>query len=341
MRILIRLDGNKKIGFGHISRIRNLTEVMKRHEIQILLGGDYAKTSPLFEKAGVKCHPVNSLNEKKEIEIIHKYIANTKADIIIVDRINSSYSDSYFDSLKNFGIPVVALDDCGNKKINADIVINGTVVREWRKYPKTNTRFFLGPEFMVLNKNIIKYNQMKKSISDTVETVTITTGGSDLKSIAPTITRTLLKFDGIKRINVIEGPYFSYKTKAILKKFEKDGRVKIFRNLKNIHDIIYNSDFVFLTAGLTAYECACIGTPFAAVNQVEHQNHTSEAFEKLGVCVNIGLYNKKTANRIMGIINDIFPNKSLREKMSKTSKKIVDGKGSIRVAKIIETLIKT
>ena len=96
---------------------------------------------------------------------------------------------------------------------------------------------------------------------------------------------------------------------------------------------IKKSEFGICSGGITTYEFAAIGIPFAIICQNRHQTVTAKKWEKVYGAINLGMPNKNTHKKIEKILNDEI-------KYKITKKILVDGLASKRVKKEVIKLIR-
>ena len=69
--------------------------------------------------------------------------------------------------------------------------------------------------------------------------------------------------------------------------------------------------------------------------QLKHQAISAKKIEKFGATLNLGLYKNVDSNRILNAFNIVYDDRELRVSMIEYGRKLVDGKGLIRVSDII------
>jgi spore coat polysaccharide biosynthesis predicted glycosyltransferase SpsG len=89
--------------------------------------------------------------------------------------------------------------------------------------------------------------------------------------------------------------------------------------------------------GVTSYEFASLGVPFAIICQYKHQRVTAKEWQNKKVAWNLGFPNKKTKMRIHKFVKYAIEGS---EKNTSKGKSVVDGFGAKRVAKEILDLIR-
>ena len=70
--------------------------------------------------------------------------------------------------------------------------------------------------------------------------------------------------------------------------------LKIIRETTNLKEEISNSKFGMCAGGVTSYEFASLGVPFAIICQYKHQQVTAKEWQNKGIAWNLGFPNKKT-----------------------------------------------
>ena len=93
---------------------------------------------------------------------------------------------------------------------------------------------------------------------------------------------------------------------------------------------IENAKFGICGGGITSYEFACMNKPFGIICVEKHQLQTAKQWEKKGYAVNFGLSVKST--EIDKFLQNIAKNEL---PFTIKNRKLVDGKGSLRVAQEI------
>ena len=160
-------------------------------------------------------------------------------------------------------------------------------------------KYYLGPKYMILRKGFEGTH-----INNEVKSVLVIFGGTDPNDFTPRVVNAL------RGINV----------KILLPKFS------------NIIEIMKSADVAITAAGITLYELAALGVPSIVIPQVEHQEDIARAFP----CINIGKFpSDKLIREALKILMIYRP---LREMFSRNGKKLVDGKGTQRVVKLINEI---
>ena len=324
--IIIRVDGCRKFGLGHFNRCLNLAKELKKiKEFQIVFAtkkyDDFDNPLKLLKKDEWFLIEKDA-NTTEEIKILK----NRKPDIIITDLDYRSINDQYYKELtENF--TVITIDDMGSNKIDAKAIINESIVESRQKYNTSKkTLLFAGPQYMMLGKNFGIFNKKKKQINKTIQNVLISLGGSDPKNNLRKIINALNKNNNNNiTFAIILGK--SYKNAEKVKSACAD--YKILQGVKNMYELMFDSDLIICNGGVTLYEANALGIPSAVIPQNVEEEGTGRRFNEHGSCM---LLDKLSTNQIKSILEI---SQSNRIRMSNIGKSLVDGDGLSRVRDII------
>lgn len=319
-KIVFQVEGNKKIGMGHMARCLALA-----HEIKRRIGCDILF---LMKDSDDVIKEVLKYGYKIEYRFPRGLV-----DIFITSVPN--ISQKYLAKVKERARLIVVIDDSARAQYAADIVVKCSLVPELSKFSQeSKSRFLIGPDYIILNKEFQKLNLRKKKINPEVKSILITMGGSDINNLTPKIMKALDELTDIKKI-VIVGPAFEEK-----EKLKPNEGYSLKHGVSNMAELMFSSDLAIVGGGVTLYELACVGTPGIVLCQTNYQLLEAKCFKKRGAIVNLGLGKNLTKETIISTVKSLIKNKGKRKKMSSAGKKIVDGKGAGRVVDKILSAIK-
>ena len=90
---------------------------------------------------------------------------------------------------------------------------------------------------------------------------------------------------------------------------------------------ISNAEFGICGGGITTYEFASMGVPFAIICQYKHQLKTARAWKRKKIALNFGFANHTIDSKIQCFLSNITNNKI----QLKSKSTIVDGLGTKRI----------
>ena len=321
MKVFILTEGSKNIGFGHITRCISLYQAFEERGIipEFIVNGDDCIKDLLKDK---NYQIFNWLKEKsKAFELIKN------ADIVIVD---SYLADiSFYETLSNLVKIPVYIDDAKRLDYPRGIVVNGNIYAEELNYPnKDGVTYFLGTKYTPLRKAFGEVQE--KKIKEKVESIMITLGGNDAKNMTPRILSLLRNnYPNLKK-NVIIGKAFQ-NIDEIKGEADKNTNLIHYPDAEEMKEIMLESDIAISAGGQTLYELARVGVPTVGICVAENQLKNVKGWEKAGFLEHADWYNKENILEKIKNAMEFLKDLEVRKGKFKIAKKIVDGKGSLRI----------
>jgi len=187
------------------------------------------------------------------------------------------------------------------------------------------SKCLLGPAYQILNKKYEKRNFSRKK----KYTILGTFGGFDEKNIVEFFCHEIENYLDKITVKIILGAATkkSKKTQLLEAKYRK--HLKTISSTRDLKKEISSAEFGFCAGGITTYEFAAMGVPFAIICQYKHQLKTAREWQKRKIALNLGLPSKKTKKKIQNIVKNITEGKI---PIKIKGKQVVDGFGARRVA---------
>lgn len=321
-RILVRVDGRKKIGLGHVYNMLTILNCLRENDILIVMNsrkklGNYKFKQQLYKVKYFK-------NKYQLNEIIAKF----KPDIILNDILDTT--KSYICELKRTGSFIVNFEDLGKGSDFADLVFN-SIYQVTEKVPKK----YFGIEYACVRDEfrILK----SKPSSKTVKKILITFGGSDPSNLTVKVLKIIasLQMTGIL-ICIVLGFAFLHKQQVLrlIKKMRNKGyKIEITENSDLMAKHIRDSDLVITSNGRTVLEVASLKVPIISVSANKREElHSFTKNSK--VAIHLGYYSKLTTASFSRAMNRMMK-LDYRKKLIKNLEKIEILKGVDRVIDII------
>ncbi len=261
-------------------------------------------------------------------------IIDKKRDVIITSL--PQVTDELMLGLKNQTDLLVCLDDSKRKQFFADIVIRGSIVPKLRECdPGCGSKFLLGKDYMVLDKQFQDYHELNKVVCPEVKSILVAMGGSDINNFTITVMDALERLDisGVKK-KVVVGPAFNDVNRLIKRKgfqFEYD--------VSNMAELMFEADIIIAGGGMTLYELACVGTPGIVLCQTDYQMMEAKCFDKEGVIINLGDKKNVSAELIASQTNSLMDNYGKRKRMSKFGKGLINGEAIDNIVEVIQKVL--
>lgn len=327
-QIFCRADGNARIGAGHLMRLMSITDSVKERVTYLCAEKE---SSLLPEKRGYKTIVLQTPYNKMEEEIPlfpDIFISPRENNLILVD---SYYvTKHYLAVLSTFG-RVVLLDDFGTEVFPVEGILNYNVFadRTWYEKMYPGKKCFVGPAYLPLREQFCKETGAKKERKG----ILLTTGGGDKDNIAGEILKLILKPD--REIHVVAGS-FSPNIEQLRKFSEGKENIVLHCDVKNMAELMNSCRLGITAGGTTVYEMWATGLPFVCFSYAENQEKLEEyvGMGQLGFAA--GKYHREPAKvlkKIKEYVEQAENNEELCISMAQKGKKLVDGKGALRLYK--------
>lgn len=348
--LYIRADGNTEIGMGHVMRCLSIAEAVAEMDGQ---------PKPVFITADEGCCHLIADRGFQSIVLNTDYrdmmselpqltgLLDQENDIILVD--SYQVSEEYYMAIGQLA-KVACLEDMG-EPYPVDLLINyniyGTQLAANYQKPSGDGRrctchhrypgqILLGVEYMPLRKAFQLPSEY--SVRDKVTDVTITTGGSDPYFAAGALMDAFLNDSELSGRNIkwhiISGPFNSF-AQQLKNRYQACDNVTIHENVKDMRSLLLQSDIVLSATGSTIYEVSSLGVPMIVFYFAENQRQGAEALEKMTDIVSAGCFASDAGAvvaRAVEAMTRCVRQKEYRSLLHEQEKKLVDGKGALRIA---------
>ena len=346
-RYIFRADGNAHIGLGHIMRSLTIADALSTivgREAIIFACADEGSAKIAAER-GYQTRVFGTDYDRMEEELPLWDSLCQDETVILVDSYH--VTDAYLEALGKHG-KVAIMDDLQDHRFPVDAVINYNIFADRDKYLELYGELnncHLGSDYIPVRP---EFNNVPYEIKDRIENVLITMGGADYLNITAVVYdalhATLMdKSDGGKsdsiRFHVISG-LFSPGYQELKKREEAADDIIVYHDVKDMAGLISKCDLAITAGGSTIYELAAVGVPFICLSYAKNQE---AAVEYIGreIAINAGAYDKNpelTIKNVKSAFADKYTNADYRRQHSEIEKRIVDGKGSMRIAEVLINL---
>lgn len=308
-KLLFRANADLKSGTGDLLSLIYLSEHFASQE-KVFVVNETKESRDILEENGITnvIYLPDFEEMKEEVEWINSLIRQNEIDILFLE-ITSKDILPY----KNAMVPYkVCINFDGIIPKNMDLVINWDIgsagLYDREKCP--NTRFLLGPEFVVLKKEITdKSCQLKGERTEDreAETVLISFGGFDEFNFTIEIIKALEAIDDKLKLNIILGAGYSQEERlqVFLEKSRFTG-YRVQRNIKYMMKEFLDTDLAIISGGLSLFEALSLKVPVAAIATYEHQIERCEFFEKKGFMKYLGFRQYDTEKLEKAVLGDTF-----------------------------------
>lgn len=339
-KIVIRVDGHKGIGMGHLYRMITLSNFMREKGCFdfVFIVRNNRPACDLLKKHQFRIYPLKfTISQRDELEQISQIIKYENPKVIIVDLIKRCFDDVFMKSLKEINNSCIIVFTDVHKKfeVEADLVFNVSLYQEHKNYEAIDRpKYYLGFDYVILDSD---YANIKNgsNVKSNVEKVLVCMGGADHHNLTFDALRTIDESKHDFCCDVIVSSAFFQKDKVdeFLKMVRH--KTRVYYDLDGILERLLHADLAITAGGNTHVERMCAGVPGIVVSQLRHQAISVKKISELGATLDLGMYKNVNFERLLEQFNELFQSRELREQMVERGRALVDGKGLLRVSKII------
>lgn len=285
MRVVFRVDASIEIGTGHVMRCLSLAEVFNENGFKVeficrLYEGNLINMIrskgfnvhelELFSKYDGDFKLADSCNsevlQKIDSDECIKILKLNKANWLVIDHYDL---DKYWHSrLKSYSEKLIVIDDLSDREYNCDLLLDQTFGRKKEDYIKLipkNCKLLLGSKYALLRPEFVKWRRhsLESRIKPKFRQLLINMGGIDNNNVTGEIIEKLRSCLLPKDINIViimgkNAPHLE-SVQTLSNTLPYKTEVKI--DVKNMAEIMVNSDISIGAAGSTSWERCCLGLP--------------------------------------------------------------------------------
>ncbi len=335
-KILIRTNGDLKVGIGHLFRMKNLIKNFPKKKIIFILDYHNEVIKKILKK---KCiflyNPKQKFkSQRDDAQKVKKIIKKFKTDLIILDdyRFDINWEKHFYGNVK-----IAVFDDNNKKKHKCDFLIDSkwagdSTHERYKNLLNKNAIKLLGPKYAIIKKDIINKPINKK----TFNIMFYIGGAGDFSLYKKFIINFANSFKNYKKckIIVIKGPY-SKNSLYLNSKLKNYSNLKIVEDSLDLSNTLNNTDLYLGVASSIIYELNKRNIPSILFSVNENQKNSLEFFNDLGFHF---LINQKDISnqdtKVINLVKCIFKNYSRIKKLNK-NKIIIDNNGGKRIYNIL------
>lgn len=270
-RIVIRVDGDTKLGLGHIYRALALAQELARHDVLLVtdeareLGGQILAEYPFPHRAVAGDAGFFAV------------LAETRADLVILDQLDTT--SAYVTAIRAYADRIVTFEDLGPGAADCDLLVsdlyeNLSVPADRQLQGLQNS--VLAPHFETLSG--------PRAFNETVERVIVVFGGTDPSRLTEKTLAALSSAKFAGHVDLVLGPGMGRPVSL-----EDYGlRGELHRNVRYMPELMHRADLALSSAGRTVTELLSCGVPVLCMCQNDKELTHTHAAARYGV-INLGL----------------------------------------------------
>lgn len=325
---LIRVASRPEAGAGHVSRCRALASALS----------GYAPVVMALDRGGEAWLPklaADNLTADNLTAVIEDEEPQGSFAGSVLD--GYGFTPDYATALARRAPPLVVLDDFLDPPPCADLVVNGAPHLDGQEIKGIPA--LLGPRYALLDTCF--QDLVPKAASDSVEHIVVTFGMRDSANatcLALKALRLLEAQDIRPRITVALGgnaSHFEAVREAVVR---LGGRASLRVDEADMLALLRSADLVIGAGGVSLLERMACGVPSITIASAENQRLAIAGAVRLGGTMDRGSVADVTPRSLTSKLAELIGNHEARAVMTVQGPRIVDGKGTERVAKAMVAL---
>jgi UDP-2,4-diacetamido-2,4,6-trideoxy-beta-L-altropyranose hydrolase len=328
-RVIFRVDGDSKIGLGHIMRCASLSQMLNsKFSCSFVSNKPTIEIELIFRRFG---NLVSLISSNKKDELIEFGKLLQKEDIVVID--GYSFDKEYVDFVQKCTKKIVQIDDLVKGYFSADLVINHANSSLINKYhASSKTKVLCGPNYLILRDDFLKAAKVKRK-KIKVDTAFVCMGGADPTDVTLKVIRSCLKVSFIKNIIVVTGA--AYENFDQLNDFIRKNRevnINSHRNVDSVKmiSLIEQAEICICPSSSIAFEVCCVKSGFLTGITVDNQELIHEHLVKGFYADSVVNFNNVEIEEIVNKLNK-FEKVSYVNNMIDKQATFVDGKSGERI----------
>lgn len=356
--VIFRVDSSIEMGAGHVMRCLTLAEELSQrgYECTFISRQQPGSLIKLVKQRGYSVYELPECEESRDDHLAHSrwlkggqekdfqeslvVIEKTEADWLVIDHygVDKVWEQKARDYVKN----ILVIDDLADREHDCDILLDQNLGQTSEVYqallPKScivlagSHYTLLRSEFLDYRERSLEYRRKKKQI----DRLLITMGGVDKDNYTEKAL-TALELSHVpdnSEVLVVLGNGAPWLTN--IKKQAKASRLKVgvANNIQNMAERMANTDLAIGAAGSTSWERSCLGVPSIMCVIADNQRVVANALSSEGAA--ILATGADVTQSIQQQVDQLLQNAYRLTELSKAAAKVVDGKGTNRVAQAMQ-----
>lgn len=337
MNLIIRADASARMGIGHVMRCLALGQAWQGigGQATMVLAPGVPHLEEQLRAAGLEVvhltAPPGSAADASQTAHLAK---QRGSEWVVVDGYH--FGVDYQRLIKDAGLRLLFIDDTGHAAHYwADLVLNQNLHAHEDLYADREpyTRLLLGSRYVLLRREFRKFRDWQRLIPAVARRVLVTLGGGgEAANLTWPVVKALgqVELEGLEAV-VVMGSANAQEAELGAASRSLPISVRLEKNVAHMADLMAWADLAVTAGGSTCWEAAFMGLPSLVVVLAENQEPLAQALQAQEVAINLGWHHQVQIEEIAQTVTRLRESQSLRERMSRKGKGLVDGEGVERV----------
>lgn len=315
-KIVLRADGSRTLGMGHVYRALALAHELAAHDVTIVTrcDGEFRVGAAFFEQQPFRCERIEGDQD------FFAALDRIRPDITMLDILDTT--EEFVTSVRRASGAVVSFEDLGPGARLADIVVNDLYTDF---LPQEN--HWYGVEFAILAPHFENVRPTP-DVSPSVRSALVAFGGSDPNDLTRRALAALAHAGYCEETIVVLGPAYGH-ARPELKEFGLRG--ELLQDVGNMAAVMERADLAVTSAGRTVTELMTLGVPTIAMCQNMRELRHTHASSPYGV-INLGLGNVVSVTALSHYVSLLLRDVGIRRDMRRRALRAVERRSNGQIA---------
>lgn len=343
MKIAIRVDASREIGYGHVVRCLALADALGRlgHEVVFFcqqLAGDAVAQ---IREAGFLCwllSPVQSIEDDTD-QTLELLDHAPGWDWLIVD--HYSLGLRWSRGMRTRVRRIMIIDDLANRLLDCDVLLDQNLhdvpENRYRGLIPAATTCLLGPNYALLRPSFARLRQTLAVRDGRLSRVLICFGGADPQNATQQVVGVLASAFPQLSLDVVVGAAYRWFAE-LCDQSARYSNVRVAQDVQDMPRRMIEADFFIGSGGSMTWERACLGLPGMTISIAPNQEALCARLAKDGAGLDLGPLSSTSTARITDFLRSLVLAPEAVLAMRESLSGLCDGLGAERVARRLTEL---
>jgi UDP-2,4-diacetamido-2,4,6-trideoxy-beta-L-altropyranose hydrolase len=326
VKAVLRVDGGRAIGMGHLVRTRALARALAERGVPPLFATASEEGERWLRARGEDVVRIDAEPGASQDAIAVTRLAQEHGACRIVTD-GYAFREEYLQTLVETCLPVASIDDLAAWSFPSAFVINGGLgSRKLRYHTAPDTRLLVGPEYLLLRP---EFARPPTDVRSAVQRMFVCFGGADPEDRTGQTVEAWSRLEAPPALEVLVGAAYPHLER--LRRRAARGRTGIHSDLEGhvVAKLMGACDLAIASAGMVACELAALGVPLVLVVTSEDQRSNALALVEAGAAV---LAEPPTGEGLVEAAQRLMADPEQRGELSHRAGGLVDSQGASRVS---------
>lgn len=326
--VLIRCDGGPELGLGHVKRCLALAHALRDDQGLGVVFATMGEAAGLVEAAGFR--RAAQPDGKSERDWISALARETGADALVLD-VRTALSRADAEALRADLKLIVALDDSSERRLAAHLAVYPPVPQTRAlAWPAGDTDLLIGWKWALTGG--APWRQPRRLESGrAILRVLVAMGGSDPQGLTLRAVKAIAAAGRRVTPVVVIGPATPFPEAVADACQAAAPDAEILFAPEAVTPLAAECDLAIVAFGVTAFECAHVGTPAIYLGLTPDHAMSAQGFDDAGFGVNLGVAATLNDRRMVDALQALAADPEKRRAMAAAGRLGIDGFGAERL----------